>query len=71
MGEKEEILRENFLKVFKTAEGEAVLKYLKEFSGMKDGRFVPDPRLETFFSGRRSVVCEIERILEKKEKKEK
>ena len=66
MDEKEKILRENFIAVFKTPEGAAVIEHLKEFSGMKDGRFVADARLETFFSGRRSVVCEIEKLSERK-----
>lgn len=41
-----------------------MLAELEKFAKTNDANFVPDPRLETYLSGRRSVICEIKQTME-------
>lgn len=41
-----------------------MLAELEKFAKANEANFVPDPRLETYLSGRRSVICEIKQTME-------
>ena len=53
-----------FCKVFTSEAGQLVLAELEKFTKSNEANFIPDPRLESYISGRRSVICEIKHIIE-------
>lgn len=53
-----------FCQVFSSSAGAIVLAELEKFAKANEANFVPDPRLETYLSGRRSVICEIKQTME-------
>ena len=53
-----------FCQVFSSDAGAIVLAELEKFAKTKEANFIPDPRLETYLSGRRSVICEIIQTME-------
>lgn len=59
--------REYFCLTFLNDTGMAVLEELEDFARFNDGQFIPDPRLEAYMQGRRSVICEINKIMKGKE----
>ena len=61
--------RRLFLKVFDSDEGRALLEELKEMCFYNNGNLAPDERLASYIQGRRSVVCDIVKLLEEKEEK--
>ena len=65
--EKQRRIRNSFLKVFTSDDGEEVLRRLAEFSHADDAEFCNDPRKDAYLQGRRSVVLEIRKILKGKE----
>lgn len=60
-------VNQRFREVFSSDEGVIVLEELSRFCHMGNGEFVADPRKLDYLQGRRSVVCEILRILNEKE----
>ena len=46
--------------------GKAALQLLTDFARADTAEFVTDPRLADYLQGRRSVICEIRRILREK-----
>ena len=61
--------RRLFFKVFDSDEGRALLEELKEMCYYNDGILAADERLASYIQGRRSVVCDIVKLLEKEEEK--
>ena len=53
-----------FCQVFSSSAGAIVLAELEKFAKANEANFVLDPRLETYLSGRRSVICEIKQTME-------
>ena len=64
MDDKEK--RKLFCRIFQEGAGEIVLAELKKFARYDDGQFIPDPRLEAYINGRRSVISEIINTMEDK-----
>lgn len=55
-----------FRRLFETPEGAAVLHELEIFAQMNDAEYIADANLAAYLQGRRSVVCEIRKILQEK-----
>ena len=55
------------LKIFTSEDGKVVLDYLKEFSHWYDCGLATTEALNAYVLGRRSVVCEIENVIDGKE----
>lgn len=60
--------RYSFRKVFNTADGRIVLDALAEFARADEAEFCQDPRKDAYLQGRRSVVLEIRKNINIKEK---
>lgn len=55
--------RHSYVLTFSGVHGETVLEDLERFANYDRCDFCNDPRKETYMQGRRSVICEIKRIL--------
>ena len=61
--EERERIRARFQQCFFTDEGKVVLEELAEFCGANAAPFCDDARKQDYMQGRRSVYCEIQRII--------
>ena len=50
---------------FATESGAVALEYLAEFARADEADFYGDPRMADYLQGRRSVICEIRRIMKR------
>lgn len=56
-----------FRKVFESPEGAEVLTELENFALANEAEYISDVHLAAYYQGRRSVVCEIRKIIGEKE----
>lgn len=65
--ERRDLVRNAFQTAFDGEAGRIVLAELAKFAGADQAPFCADPRMQEYMQGRRSVYCEIIRIINSKE----
>jgi len=65
--ERQNLIRNAFQTAFDGEAGRIVLAELARFAGADQAPFCADPRMQEYMQGRRSVYCEIIRIINSKE----
>ena len=65
--ERQNLIRNAFQTAFDGEAGRIVLAELAKFAGADQAPFCADPRMQEYMQGRRSVYCEIVKIINSKE----
>lgn len=65
--ERANLIRNAFQTAFDGEAGRIVLAELAKFAGADQAPFCADPRMQEYMQGRRSVYCEIVKIINSKE----
>lgn len=60
----EQITKEDVVKTFSTDSGKKVLKFMKKIVMYDEAQFVPDVNKAAYVTGRRSVVCDLIKLME-------
>ena len=63
MNNNAEKLRNACLKIFSSDDGKILMNFLIHFTRADEAEYCVDPRKDAYLQGRKSVVCELKKIM--------